>query len=209
MSCQKVVLSNSAVDYEVRLSMLKLADLVFRGAEESPPKVTIHIPRAPVAETAPPSPSPILGSKSGVKGKRLKIPLPGKAQGVQSPIAAPSGKIKIRSLQIQPEAVASPPASAATTAPPPPTPKPVAPKKEVSFMTPKPKPKQKAAPPKKVKPVQSQSGGMSANDYRASRSALKKLQANKHARLFAQPVDPVRDNAPKFVANLSNCKSLT
>jgi transcription initiation factor TFIID subunit 2 len=193
--------------------MLKLADLVFRGAEESPPKVTIHIPRAPVVEASPASPSPILGSKPGMKGKRLKIPLPGKAPGVQSPMATPSGKIKIPSLPVQPEAVVSPPVSAAATAlpPPPPSPsKPVGPKKEVAFATSKPKSKQKVAPPKKAKPIQGQSGGMSANDYRASRSALKKLQVNKHARLFAQPVDPVRDNAPKSVAMiLSNWKFLT
>ena len=42
-----------------------------------------------------------------------------------------------------------------------------------------------------------QSGGMYLNDLRASRNALKKLKANKHAALFIQPVDPIRDHAPK------------
>lgn len=44
-----------------------------------------------------------------------------------------------------------------------------------------------------------QSGGMSLNDIRACRAALKKLQAHKKAALFMQPVDPVRDRAPKYV----------
>lgn len=42
-----------------------------------------------------------------------------------------------------------------------------------------------------------QSGGMHLNDLRASRNALKKLRGNKHAALFIQPVDPIRDHAPK------------
>jgi transcription initiation factor TFIID subunit 2 len=45
-----------------------------------------------------------------------------------------------------------------------------------------------------------QSGGMSLNDLRASRNALKKLQSNKHCRIFLQPVDPIRDHAPKYVS---------
>ena len=191
--------------------MLKLADLIFRGAEESPPKVTIHIPRTPVAEMNPSIPSPLPGSKPGLKGKRLKIPLPTKASGTQSPVPTPFGKIKIPSVPVQAEAAASPPPQPPLPPPPPPTstlppppppppPKGVSPKKGVVFATPKLKPKQKTAPPKKPKPVQAQSSGMSSNDYRASRSALKKIQANKHARLFAQPVDPVRDSAPKCVA---------
>ena len=201
--------------------MLKLADLVFRGAEESPPKVTIHIPRTPVVEMTPSLPSPLLGSKAGTKSKRLKIPVPGKATGGQSPLVAPFGKIKIPSVPVKPETVASPPPLPMTFSSPPaplaptlPAPlpeslKPAVPKKGVAFATPKLNSKQKIPPPKKAKPVQGQSGGMSANDYRASRSALKKLQANKHARLFAQPVDPVRDNAPKYAATpLYVCKSL-
>jgi transcription initiation factor TFIID subunit 2 len=42
-----------------------------------------------------------------------------------------------------------------------------------------------------------QSGGMSLNDLRASRNALKKLKTNKHSVIFLQPVDPIRDHAPK------------
>jgi transcription initiation factor TFIID subunit 2 len=190
--------------------MLKLADLVFRGAEESPPKVTIHIPRTPVVETTPAVASPLHGSKSGIKGKRLKIPPPVKASGAPPIFATPFGKIKIPSVPVQSGTMSSPPPQHATTLPPapPPPPKPTALKKGVAFATLK--AKQTTAPLKKAKPVQAQSGGMSTNDYRASRSALKKIQSNKHARLFAQPVDPVRDNAPKCVATIiTEDKSLT
>ena len=44
-----------------------------------------------------------------------------------------------------------------------------------------------------------QSGGMSLNDLRACRAALKKLQTHKKAAVFLQPVDPIRDRAPKYV----------
>lgn len=54
-----------------------------------------------------------------------------------------------------------------------------------------------------------QSGGMSLNDLRASRNALKKLKANKHALAFHQPVDPIRDHAPKYVLGSCDCNSLT
>ncbi|KAH9929687.1 uncharacterized protein B0H18DRAFT_995740 [Fomitopsis serialis] len=43
-------------DNEVRWCLLKLADLLIRGAEEAPPKVTIHLPPTPVTEVAPPIP---------------------------------------------------------------------------------------------------------------------------------------------------------
>lgn len=59
-----------------------------------------------------------------------------------------------------------------------------------------------AVPPKKVvkiqKPVpKTQSGGMSRNDVILCRKSLEKLKARSHAALFLQPVDPVRDGAPK------------
>ena len=190
------------------MSMLKLADLVFRGAEESPPKVTIHIPRTPVMESSPAIPSPLSGSKAGLKSKRLKIPMSMKVPGTQSPLSTPSGKIKIPSTPpVQSEDGVSrrpppslPPPTSISPSRPASSQTRMAQRKDVAFATPKPKPKPKTGSPKKPKPVQAQSSGMSANDYRASRSALKKIQSNKHARLFSQPVDPVRDNAPKSVA---------
>ncbi|KAF8527429.1 hypothetical protein BU17DRAFT_39590 [Hysterangium stoloniferum] len=172
----------STTDYEVRLSLLKLADLVFRGADESPPKVTIHIPRTPVTELPPTLPSPVLGSKPGMKGKRLKIPIPSK---VTLPVTS-TARIRIPS-----------------------TPKATLPKKEVVFATPKQKAKTKLSPKKVKSALQAQTNGMSLNDCRACRSAWKKMQANKHARLFAQPVDPVRDNAPNYFATIKHPMDLS
>lgn len=66
------------------------------------------------------------------------------------------------------------------------------------------KPKPKAKPTGVVKPPhvpKAQTGGMSMNDLRACRNALKKLKLHKNAMIFMQPVDPVRDHAPKFVAH--------
>ena len=68
------------------------------------------------------------------------------------------------------------------------------------------KPKPKAKPAGVVKPPhvpKAQTGGMSTNDLRACRNALKKLKLQKNAMLFMQPVDPVRDHAPKFVSRFS------
>jgi transcription initiation factor TFIID subunit 2 len=43
-----------------------------------------------------------------------------------------------------------------------------------------------------------QSGGMTSFDLKACRTALQKLKSSKHSNLFLQPVDPVRDRAPKY-----------
>jgi len=77
-------------------------------------------------------------------------------------------------------------------------------KKAVVFATPevplkaaKPKGRPAKSDTKPAHAPKAQSGGMSLNDLRASRNALKKLKVNKHAALFIQPVDPIRDHAPK------------
>lgn len=44
-----------------------------------------------------------------------------------------------------------------------------------------------------------QGGGMTSFDLKACRTALQKLKSSKHSNLFLQPVDPVRDRAPKYV----------
>ena len=86
----------------------------------------------------------------------------------------------------------------------PPTPLAENSKKAVMFATPEVPiktviPKSRPAKPstKSAHVSKAQSGGMHLNDLRASRNALKKLKANKHAALFIQPVDPIRDHAPK------------
>lgn len=130
--------------------------------------------------------------------KRLKISVPTK---VGAPAATvPSGKIRLPALPVVEAAPSPSPSQRSTGVRPPPPPPPSQPKaepikKEVAFA---PKAKPKASPVKKPKPLHpAQANGMSMDDYKGSKSALKKLLANKHARIFAQPVDPVRDNAPK------------
>ena len=65
----------------------------------------------------------------------------------------------------------------------------------IKVATPKGRPAKPSTKPAHVS--KAQSGGMHLNDLRASRNALKKLKANKHAALFVQPADPIRDHAPK------------
>lgn len=76
-------------------------------------------------------------------------------------------------------------------------------------MPPPPVPSKAKAKPKLTtvaKPAhipKAQTGGMSMNDLRACCNALKKLKVHKSAMLSMQPVDPVRDHAPKCVSLIS------
>ncbi|PPQ63820.1 hypothetical protein CVT24_009770, partial [Panaeolus cyanescens] len=184
------------IDHEVRWCLLKLADLLIRPVEETPPSVKIHIPSTPVVEAAPPLPT---------------VKVSTKIQRVPKPPAAPSRSASVTLSVPTKLKVAGPPTPAtpiAQTAPkvaPVPLPDPA--KKAVVFATPElpakvAKPKQKVLPPKTLsKPAhvpKAQSGGMPLNDLKASRNALKKLKTNKHAVLFLQPVDPIRDHAPNY-----------
>ncbi|KAF5374962.1 hypothetical protein D9758_000502 [Tetrapyrgos nigripes] len=54
-----------------------------------------------------------------------------------------------------------------------------------------------------------QSSGMSPQDVIFCRSALKKLMGNKHAPLFKRPVDPIRDQAPKYFDIIKNPMDLS
>src|ERR1700729_1708443 len=69
------------VDQEVRWGIIKLADILIRGAEEVAPKVTIHLPPTPAQETPPPLPAVKLPSKtrpvpkaSGPPGRSPLVP---------------------------------------------------------------------------------------------------------------------------------------
>ncbi|KIJ22155.1 hypothetical protein PAXINDRAFT_6271 [Paxillus involutus ATCC 200175] len=178
------------VDHEVRWGIIKLADMVLRGVEEAPPKVTIHLPPTPVGEQAPQLPL----VKAAAKVAR---PLKSGGPPPRSPLVAaapapPKLKLMPSSSQVRASAqpAATPVAARAGSMPPPPLPT-------------KAKPKPKGRPPNAngVKPPhvpKAQSGGMSMNDIRACRNALKKLKLHKNATLFMQPVDPVRDHAPNY-----------
>jgi transcription initiation factor TFIID subunit 2 len=76
-------------------------------------------------------------------------------------------------------------------------------KKSVTFTVPAPPPKIKKPVVKKPtvkKPSlvpKAQSGGMSVQDLRACQKLLLKIKPDKHAVVFLQPVDPIRDHAPE------------
>ena len=180
------------IDHEVRWCILKLADLLIRPVEETPPTVKIHIPSTPVTEVAPQLPTPKVPAKiprvikSGgppTKGPHPSIAVAPKLRLTNSPLPDATPRVSIPPIVD-------------------------APKKNVAFVAPMGPPVTKAAK-LKGKPTKSvdtskvahvpkaQSGGMSLNDLRACRNALKKLRSNKHAALFLQPVDPIRDHAPK------------
>ncbi|KAI0652328.1 hypothetical protein C8Q79DRAFT_937038 [Trametes meyenii] len=173
-------------DSEVRWCLLKLADLLIRGAEEAPPKVTIHLPPTPVTEAPPPIlpvklPSkPPRAIKSGGPPSTPKTPLP--------PFTVPP-KLKLvpSSSQANVSGARTPGHATPITRP------------ERRKELPPPKVPSKASEKKTGKAGhKARASGMSENDLRACRSALKKVQTNKHAALFLQPVDPVRDRAPNY-----------
>jgi transcription initiation factor TFIID subunit 2 len=171
-----LAIRSSDADQQARWAVLKLADLVLRGGEEVPPKITIQLPPTPVIE-APPSPVVRI---QPVAQRILKTgSTPNPAQGT------PSTKIKLVPSSLHRES----------------TPKtPVVPQRKASFVVPPSKRQKPEKEKDKKKPVpKPQSSGMSVYDLGACRNALKKLQAHKRARLFLQPVDPVRDRAPECV----------
>ncbi|KAJ2935753.1 hypothetical protein H1R20_g1340, partial [Candolleomyces eurysporus] len=184
-------------DHEVRWCLLKLADLLIRPVEEAPPTVKIHIPSTPIIET-PPQPPPV---KAVVKAPRLvktggpptKVPPAPSTTKLKLPGTPTISSPRNPSIHITPEPVkrgvsfAAPPAPAPSA---PPVPAPKANKAKPS--------KPAATSSKPVSMPKPQTAGMSVQDYKACKSALKKLKTNKHAALFLQPVDPIRDHAPNY-----------
>ncbi len=203
LSIAHLLCSAPDVDHEVRWCLLKLADLLLRPVEEMPPSVKIHIPSTPVTEVNPQIPlvkvpvKPSRAIKSGgppprhpsiqlnVSAAKTKLPNSPRPPLVEPPVPSPAIKKAIVFAQPAPPA-------------PPPKTVPVA-KQKTKAVT---KPQVGKANNRPItKPTQvpkAQSAGMSINDLRACRNALKKLQSNKHAALFNHPVDPVRDNAPRY-----------
>ena len=172
------------IDHEVRWCILKLADLLIRPVDETPPSVKIHIPSTPVIDIPPQTP---------VVKAPPKIPRVIKSGG-------PPNKSPLITFNLPTKLKLPLPDTVSPKIPP----TPLAEKKAVVFATPEiplKAAKLKGRPVKpSIKPAhtpKAQSGGMSLNDLRASRNALKKLKSNKHAALFIQPVDPIRDHAPK------------
>ena len=177
------------VDHEVRWCVLKVADILIRPIEETPPTVKIHIPSTPVTEVPPQSAKPLVKTARSLKsgGPPPKSPY--------TPFNIPT-KLRLPGSPMldSPRTPATPLESS---------------KKAVVFVQPAPpaRAKPKGRPPKTANNAvtklahvpKAQSGGMSLNDLRASRNALKKIKSHKHAGVFNQPVDPIRDHAPKYV----------
>ncbi|KAF5392476.1 hypothetical protein D9757_002262 [Collybiopsis confluens] len=189
------------VDHEVRWCMLKLLDILIRPVDEAPPTVRIHIPSTPVSETAPPLPAakiPIKPLKSVPKTPssaknaisiippKLKLP-------AHLGVLTDNPRLVLQSRPGTPKAIAIPVPPFVENG-----------NTKISNLG---SAKRKGRPPKSTKAghtPKAQSAGMSVTDYRASRAALKKLTANKHAKWFLQAVDPVRDHAPDYFTIIKN-----
>lgn len=183
MAFNCLIFRDTNADYEVRWCMLKLADLAVRGVEEPLPKVTIHLPPTPVTEAPPPIPAP--GIKIIPKIKTLVKPVGRKGSIVIPPTPPPMSTESVKKLRLPPATPSTPlpNVKSASTAMKPPA---IIPQKPVQII----KKKERVVP-------KSQTAGMEIYEVKACRNALKKIIANKHASLFRQPVDPVRDKAPK------------
>jgi transcription initiation factor TFIID subunit 2 len=176
-----------------------LADLLIKPVEETAPTVKIHISVIP-ATKIPPVLTPLLS-----KPRPLKLAGP-----VQSPVipnhVAPKPKIRVSTPSgvrtpawtpsVEPQAQAR--ANSVVFAVPALAPK----AKPVPVPKAKPPPppsKPNGVPAKPVHALKAQASGMSLNDLRTTRSALKKLQGHKHTKIFLHPV-AIRDHAPKSVS---------
>ena len=184
----------SDADLDVRWSVLKLADLLVKGADEVAPSITIHLPPTPAVETPPQLPpvkvtkpqrslsirAPVAPAKSPLTPftvpPKLKLPLNGtRDSGARAPASAtPLGENRRGSNAFPVPPV--PPRKAST----------------------KQQPKAQA----KAQPKQ-QPSGMARDELIACQNALRKLKTHKNAPIFLQPVDPVRDGAPKCVVRAS------
>ncbi|KAJ3797877.1 TATA-binding protein associated factor Taf2 [Lentinula aff. detonsa] len=192
------------VDYEVRWCMLKLLDILIRPVDETPPTVRIHIPSTPISETAPSLPSakiPLKPLKPTAKALTPKNTLPLSIHPKLKIPANAAPTTPVEGSRIVVSSRTSTPKSATIALPVSESARPKialnGPVAPASIL----KGKLKGRPPKSTKPghtPKAQSAGMSTVDYRASRSAIKKLNTNKHAKLFLQPVDPIRDHAPDY-----------
>ena len=168
--------------------MLKLLDLVVRGADEPLPKNTIHIPPPTPTVEAPPVSSPITTSIKLVTKNPSQIKIAPRKGSVATapgtPLSASQPSTRLR----LPQRVST----VSSTGP-------------ENVMSPagefkKPLPPAKASSKKKEKAVpKSQASGMSVQDVKACQAALKRLNSSKFAKIFLQPVDPIRDKAPELV----------
>jgi transcription initiation factor TFIID subunit 2 len=184
------------VDHEVRWAILALADILIRPREETPPALRIHLPPpTPVTPTAP-VPS------QGKNAPKLRLNVAAKVATPQAssttPIVKSATKLKLSN------------STALLDGTPPGSPRfPLVAVQEHHFTDKSVlgsstsnainrKTKAKTNKPS-IQPSKGSSNGMLLGDLAACRLLLKKLKANKHGVIFLQPVDPVRDKAPRLV----------
>jgi transcription initiation factor TFIID subunit 2 len=175
------------VDHEVRWQLLKLADMLLRGADEVAPKMTVRLPPTPVTEFPPPLPvvkfksRPTIKTELPMRSPLAPLPTTPKIKLLPSGATPTSTAVSLPFREVKAVPVSARPSN---------TPASSAPKQNLRIPAKPAKVIQKHVP-------KAQSGGMSLLHLRACRNLLKKIQTNKHAALFNQPVDPVRDKAPK------------
>jgi transcription initiation factor TFIID subunit 2 len=155
----------------------------------------IHLPPTPVTETAPPLPSVKVQPKVHLAPS---IKVGGTGTPARSPLVpfTPTPKVKLPIVAQQPTPSPRTPILANL-----PSRNGTHPATGSVIL---PSLKRKGRPPKPDKvptAPKAQAAGMSINDLKACRSALKKLNTSKTASLFLQPVDPVRDKAPRYEHN--------
>ncbi|KZT52907.1 hypothetical protein CALCODRAFT_501745 [Calocera cornea HHB12733] len=175
-------MQNTAADQEVRWCIIQLAEFFYKPHDEALPKVTITLPPTPVTEIAPQLPTPTLAPPVPAlpKIKAIRIGVPGIQK--DRPLT-PSGALP----PLAPAVRADGPSTNGTTPP---------------IVVP--------AKPKKAKPLEkAQESGMSLNDLKACRQAMKRVTVNKHADIFRMPVDPIRDTAPDYFDVIKNPMDLS
>ncbi len=180
-------------DPHVRMCILKLCELLYRGSDEATPALKILLPPTPMTETAPTGPPEL----------PMSLPAP-----------APPPQLKIKTIQRKPSVSLNQPLVSAPSSPIVTLPRLKLTTSKLSdartsfpdsaLMPPPPIPDhalERARPPeKKDKAVsKGQTAGMSRPDLRICRNIMKKLMNHKASGIFHQPVDPVREQAPEYV----------
>jgi transcription initiation factor TFIID subunit 2 len=171
------------VDHDVRWHLLKLGDLLLRGADEAPPKVIVRLPPpTPVQEFAqtPFIRQPIKREKVKADGS-MRSPLTPLGTGGLKLTIGPSSSVPTPLLK-GPKTPSVPRTPSIVIGPPKPVGRPVEKKLD--------KPIKRAREPE-AKPV------MERAQRVACKNILTAVSQSKHSQIFLQPVDPVRDKAPK------------
>lgn len=190
-----VMMLNPSLDHEVRWSMLKLSDLVFRAVEEPLPKLTIHLPPPTPVAVEPPPPSKKLklslsigGISSGAPSPRVTADVAADAD-VRLPPETPSYTSK---LILKPPKEPKTPAAPASVPAPAPVPVPTAtPLVKVKYTAPWAK------------------SGLTLQEKKMIDLIMKRVNPHPSAIWFLHPVDPIRHGAPTYFDIVKNPMDLS